>query len=76
MTGRRNNAVGPQLRAGQPATGKLIPVLAILFLAAGLMTATQCLAHSFRYHLSLGAHYGKLYAPWAILRWARQGYAH
>ena len=55
MTGRRNNAVGPQLRAGQPVTGKLIPVLAALLLVAGLMTATQCLAHAFRYHPSLGA---------------------
>ena len=49
MTDKRNNAVGPQIRARQQTRDKITPVLAVLFLIAGLMTATQFFAHDFRY---------------------------
>lgn len=76
MTSRRNNAVGPQIRAGKQATtGKTIPVLAALVLAAGLATATQYFAQEFGYPALLGFHYRQFYPPWAILIWAWHGYA-
>jgi len=75
MTEKRNNAVGPQIRAGKPKTGKLIPVLALMTLAVGLATSTQFFAHEFGYHAALGPHYRQLYPPWAILLWASNWYA-
>ena len=54
MTGKRNNAVGPQIRARQQANGKLIPILAFLFLVAGLVTSTQFFAHDFGYQAASG----------------------
>ena len=75
MTEKRNNAVGPQIRARQQTRGKITPVLAVLFLIAGLMTATQFFAHDFRYQTALGSHYRLFYPPWAILVWASHWYA-
>ena len=75
MTEKRNNAVGPQIRANKPQTSKLIPILALITLAAGLATSTQFFAHEFSYQAALGPHYGQLYPPWAIVIWASNWYA-
>jgi len=74
MKDKFNNAVGPQVRAKQPGSSKVIPVLAILSLAAGLQAATQFFAHDFRYQAVLGANFHKIYAPWDILLWAGKWY--
>jgi len=75
MTEKRNNAVGPQIRANKPQTSKLIPIMALITLAAGLATSTQFFAHEFGYQSALGPHYGQLYPPWAIVIWASNWYA-
>lgn len=41
-------------------------------IAAGLQSATQCLAYLFDYHDALGGHLGRYYPPWAALIWADQ----
>jgi type IV secretion system protein VirD4 len=74
MKDKFNNAVGPQLRAKQPGKSKVIPVLAVLSLIAGLQAATQFFAHDFRYQAALGANFHKCYPPWGILRWAGKWY--
>ena len=40
MKDRFNNAVGPQVRTGQKGPGRVIPALAILLLAGGLLKVT------------------------------------
>ncbi len=70
MKDKFNNAVGPQVRVDKPKAGQLIPVLAIVFMLAGLQSATQFFAHEFGYPSQLGLHYQHLYAPWSILLWA------
>lgn len=40
-------------------------------LLLGLSSATQCLAHFFRYHEALGPHLGPVYPPWAVIVWAQ-----
>jgi len=72
MKDKFNNAVGPQVRVDKPKAGQLIPVLAIVFMLAGLQSATQFFAHEFGYPSQLGLHYQHLYAPWSILLWAYQ----
>ena len=72
MKDKFNNAVGPQIRVDKPKAGHLIPVLAIVFMLAGLQSATQFFAHEFGYPSQLGPHYQHLYAPWSILLWAYQ----
>ena len=72
MKDKFNNAVGPQVRVDKPKAGQLIPVLAIVFMFAGLQSATQFFAHEFGYPSQLGPHYQHLYAPWSILLWAYQ----
>ena len=72
MKDKFNNAVGPQVRVDKPKAGQLIPVLAIVFMLAGLQSATQFFAHEFGYPSQLGPHYQNLYAPWSILLWAYQ----
>jgi type IV secretion system protein VirD4 len=72
MKDKFNNAVGPQVRVDKPKAGQLIPVLAIVFMLAGLQSATQYFAHEFGYASQLGPHYQHLYAPWSILLWAYQ----
>jgi type IV secretion system protein VirD4 len=72
MKDKFNNAVGPQVRVDKPKAGQLIPVLAIVFMLAGLQSATQFFAHEFGYPSQLGPHYQHLYAPWSILLWAYQ----
>ena len=46
MKDKFNNAVGPQVRVDKPKAGQLIPVLAIVFMLAGLQSATQFLPMS------------------------------
>lgn len=71
-----NNAVGPQVqaRAKKRKTGRIIPVLAVLSLVAGLQTASQFLAQDFRYQPALGGSMHGIYPPWSILRWAGRWY--
>ena len=72
---KRNNAVGPQIRDGRPKAGKLIPLLGVMSLVAGLWGATQFFAHTFAYHPSLGGHLNQVYPPWSILWWAMDWYS-
>jgi len=72
MKDKFNNAVGPQVRVDKPTSGKIIPILAVVFMLAGLQSATQFFAHEFGYQPQLGAHYQHLYAPWRILIWTYQ----
>ncbi len=72
MKDKFNNAVGPQVRVDKPKAGQLIPVLAVVFMLAGLQSATQFFANEFGYQRQLGAHYQHLYAPWSILLWTYQ----
>ena len=74
MKDKFNNSVGPQVRARQPGSSKVIPILAILSLCAGLQAATQFFAHDFRYQAVLGASFHKIYPPWEILRWGGKWY--
>ncbi|WP_262966117.1 type IV secretory system conjugative DNA transfer family protein [Methylobacter psychrophilus] len=69
MKDRFNNAVGPQVRIDKPKSGKIIPVLAVVSLLAGLQSATQFFASEFGYQTQLGAHYQHIYPPWGILLW-------
>jgi type IV secretion system protein VirD4 len=70
MKDRFNNAVGPQVRAARKGPGKVIPVLAVLSLGAGLQAATQFFAHAFHYQAALGPHIRQVYPPWGIIDWA------
>ena len=49
MKDKFNNAVGPQVRVDKPKAGKIIPVLAAVFMLAGLQSATQFFANEFGY---------------------------
>jgi type IV secretion system protein VirD4 len=69
MKDRFNNAVGPQVRVDQSKSGKIIPVLAVIFMLAGLQSATQFFANEFGYQPQLGPHYQHIYLPWSILIW-------
>ncbi|MDD5267597.1 MAG: type IV secretory system conjugative DNA transfer family protein [Methylococcales bacterium] len=72
MKDKFNNAVGPQVRVDKPKSGKIIPVLAVVFMLAGLQSATQFFANEFGFQPQLGAHYQHIYAPWSILIWTYQ----
>ena len=72
MKDQFNNAVGPQVRLDKPRAGKLIPVLAVVFMLAGLQSATQVFAYTFGYQPQLGTHYHHVYMPWSILIWTTQ----
>lgn len=74
MKSKINNPVGPQLRACKPKRALVFPALGTASLLAGLQTATQFFAYSFNYHPSLGGHFNHVYAPWSILRWAKEWY--
>ena len=70
-----NNSVGPQVRGKKNQYNKAIPILAFLFLIAGLWASTQFFAYQFNYHSSLGDNYQGIYMPWAILYWMNDWYA-
>lgn len=72
MKTKINNAVGPQVRVKKPRQSRLIPILGVASLIAGLQTATQFFAHTFAYQANLGSNISHIYAPWAILEWAVQ----
>jgi type IV secretion system protein VirD4 len=72
---KRNNAVGPQVRAGKPKGSKLLPVLGAISLGGGFQAATQFFAHNFDYQPALGGHIGHIYAPWSILEWSIKWYS-
>ena len=73
MKDKFNNAVGPQVRVDKPKAGKLIPVLALVSMLAGLQSATQFFANEFGYQPQLGAQYLHIYTPWSILLWTYNG---
>lgn len=75
MKDKFNNAVGPQMRDKKNPTNKVIPILAILSLLAGLSASTQYFASKFNYHESLGGNIGGIYSPWDILIWASKWYS-
>ncbi|WP_206245867.1 type IV secretory system conjugative DNA transfer family protein [Novosphingobium terrae] len=66
---KRNNAVGPQVRAKAQRRSPLVPALAVTSLVAGASVATQICAHDFRYQSVLGESFHGLYKPWAIFQW-------
>jgi type IV secretion system protein VirD4 len=72
MKDKFNNAVGPQVRVDKSKSGKIIPVLAVVFMLAGLQSATQFFANEFGYQPQLGPHYQHIYLPWSILIWTYQ----
>jgi type IV secretion system protein VirD4 len=74
MKERFNNAVGPQVRVPVPRANLAIPILAVLVFVAGLQSATQFFAYSFKYPEVLGRHVHQAYVPWAILTWAGKWY--
>ena len=76
MKDKFNNAVGPQVRVDKPKSGKIIPVLAVVFMLAGLQSATQFFAYEFGYQPQLGTHYQHIYAPWSILIWSYKWWGH
>lgn len=71
-----NNALGPQVRAKKTKGSHLLSALGVLSLGGGLQAATQFFAHTFNYQSHLGHHLGHVYAPWSILAWSSQWYAH
>lgn len=68
MKDKFNNAVGPQVRVDKTNDGLLIPVLAVVFILAGLQSSTQYFANEFGYQIQLGTHYQHIYAPWCVFR--------
>jgi len=66
---KRNNAVGPQVRAKPARRSALVPALAVLSLLSGMVVATQICGHDFRYQAALGRSFHGLYAPWAVFEW-------
>ncbi len=71
MKDKFNNAVGPQIRDKKVSTNKVIPILAILSLLAGLSASTQYFASKFNYHESLGGKYRCAYR--CITTWTFYG---
>ena len=58
-----NNAVGPQVRnKNKPGKNKLVPVMAITSLAAGVQAATQFFAYRYNYQELLGPNFEHIYA--------------
>ena len=76
VKGKAKDVVGPQVRPRKERRRTFFSVLAVLFMLAGLQSATQFFASLFRYQESLGSHLGHVYPPWAILTWARQWYGY
>jgi len=69
-----DNAVGPQAQAQKAKASKVIPILAMVSMFAGLQFATQFFARDFQYQAALGHHINHLYAPWSILQWSVKWY--
>ena len=63
-----------QSRTGGAAPTYRIVLLALLALTVGLQSATQYFAAMFYDHPALGAHLGRVYAPWCIVLWALRWY--
>lgn len=74
MKDRFNNAVGPQVRTAKKGSGKLIPILAVASIGAGMQAATQYFAHAFQYQNALGPNANLFYPPWGIVQWAGKWY--
>lgn len=69
---KRNNAVGPQVSGSKGKKSRLIPLLALTSVAAGIQAATQYFAYSFNYQDKLGPNFNHLYAPWKFFEWYSQ----
>jgi len=77
---KRNNAIGPQVRAEAKRPDMAVQrALVIASFLLGMGSATQIFAHEFAYQPSLGISFHHLYAPWDIFEWAslyQHDYAH
>lgn len=69
MKAKRNNAVGPQVRAKPRRRGRLFPALVGASFLAAAQAATQTFASATNYDVSLGGHFHHVYAPWTIFQW-------
>ncbi len=69
MKEKPNKAVGPQIRGIKSSKDKLVPIIAIFSMVAGLQAATQYFAYSFNYQPQLGFNLSNIYLPWSILHW-------
>lgn len=73
MAEKRNNTVGPQVRAQAIKPDLIIQrALVTASLVMGMASATQTFAHDFAYQAMLGGAFYHLYAPWKIWAWAAQ----
>lgn len=70
-----NNAIGPQVRGISSKKKKLVPILTLLSIIAGLGAATQYFAWVFNYSYRLGVSLGHLYQPWSIIIWWHKWYS-
>lgn len=69
---KRNNAIGPNIRAPQ-SRSIVVPALALMALLLGMATATQLFAWAHP-RASLGSSFFGVHPPWAIFEWAAQWY--
>ncbi len=75
MSEKRNNRVGPQIRAVAKTSDRAMrSVLVATSLIFGFMAATQMFAHDFAYQAGLGSSFHDVYAPWKIVEWAGHYY--
>lgn len=73
MDDKRNNKVGPQIRAKEKKqTAYLWTFLTSIFLS--VWASTQYFASTYNNHQALGDHINGVYWPWAIFGWAVQWY--
>lgn len=73
MDQKRNNKVGPQIRAKEKKqTAYLWTFLVSIFLS--IWASTQYFASTYNNHQALGEHINGIYWPWAIVGWAMQWY--
>jgi len=73
MDEKRNNKVGPQIRAKEKKkVGYVIGFVSSI--AAGLWSSTQYFASGYNQHEALGSNIDGVYWPWAIFNWAGQWY--
>ena len=63
MKEKPNKAVGPQIRGIKSSKDKLVPIIAIFSMIAGLQAATQYFAYCFNYQPQLGFNLSNIYFP-------------
>lgn len=67
-----NNSIGPQLRKNKLKKSRVVPLLALGSMYAGIQAATQYFAYQFNYQDALGLKLANIYAPWKIFEWYAQ----